>query len=58
MLRTLLSHADEDPQVARLAQDGGRAFVSQSLRPYLLAALLNRDPDRPTIAPPATWRAG
>jgi transcription-repair coupling factor (superfamily II helicase) len=49
MLRTLLTHADEDPQVARLAQSGGRAFVSQSLRPYLLAALLNRDPDRPAI---------
>jgi transcription-repair coupling factor (superfamily II helicase) len=49
MLRTLLTHADEDPQVARLASDGGRAFVSQSLRPFLLAALLNRDPDRPAI---------
>jgi transcription-repair coupling factor (superfamily II helicase) len=49
MLRTLLIHADEDPQVARLAQDGGRAFVSQSLRPFLLAALLDREPDRPAI---------
>ncbi|MGN6868704.1 MAG: transcription-repair coupling factor [Solirubrobacteraceae bacterium] len=49
MLRTLLTHADEDPQVARLAADGGRAFVSQSLRPYLLAALLDGDPDRPSI---------
>jgi transcription-repair coupling factor (superfamily II helicase) len=49
MLRTLLTHADEDPQVARLAEAGGRAFVSQSLRPYLLAALLHRDPDRPAI---------
>jgi transcription-repair coupling factor (superfamily II helicase) len=49
MLRTLLNHADEDPQTARLAQDGGRAFVSQSLRPYLLAALLDRDPERPAI---------
>src|SRR5579884_4251400 len=49
MLRTLLTHADEDPQVARLAQDGGRAFVSQSLRPYLLAALLDGDPDRAAI---------
>src|ERR1700759_248812 len=49
MLRTLLIQADEDPQVARLAQDGGRAFVSQSLRPYLLAALLDGDPDRPAI---------
>ena len=49
MLRTLLTHADEDPQVAQLAETGGRAFVSQSLRPYLLAALLDGDPDRPAI---------
>jgi transcription-repair coupling factor (superfamily II helicase) len=49
MLRTLLSHADDDPQTAALQRDGGRAFVSQSLRPYLLAALLDRDPDRPAI---------
>ncbi len=49
MLRTLLAYADEDPQTAALARDGGRAFVSQSLRPYLLAALLDREPDRPAI---------
>jgi transcription-repair coupling factor (superfamily II helicase) len=49
MLRTLLTHADEDPQVARLVDTGGRAFVSQSLRPYLLAALLDRDPTEPAI---------
>jgi transcription-repair coupling factor (superfamily II helicase) len=49
MLRSLLSHADEDQQTAALARDGGRAFVSQSLRPYLIAALLDRDPDRPAV---------
>jgi transcription-repair coupling factor (superfamily II helicase) len=49
MLNTLLVHADEDPQLASLADAGGRAFVSQSLRPYLLAALLNRDPATPAI---------
>ena len=49
MLRSLLTHADEDPQVAKLTEHGGRAFVSQSLRPYLLAALLDHDPDRPAI---------
>ncbi len=49
MLRTLLFHADEDPQTAALAAGGGRAFVSQSLRPYLLAALLERDGERPAI---------
>ncbi|MBV8999803.1 MAG: DEAD/DEAH box helicase, partial [Solirubrobacterales bacterium] len=49
MLRTLLAQADEDQQTARLAEAGGRAFVSQSLRPYLLAALLDRDPGTPAI---------
>jgi transcription-repair coupling factor (superfamily II helicase) len=49
MLRSLLAHADDDPQTAALAREGGRAFVSQSLRPYLLAALLDRAPDRPAI---------
>ena len=47
MLRTLLAHADDDPQTAALARDGGGAFVSQSLRPYLIAALLDRDPRPP-----------
>ncbi len=37
------------PQTAALARDGGSAFVSQSLRPYLVAALLDRDPERPAI---------
>jgi transcription-repair coupling factor (superfamily II helicase) len=49
MLRTLLAHADDDPQTAALERDGGRAFVSQSLRPYLLAALADRDPERPLL---------
>src|SRR5438105_13042327 len=49
MLRSLLFHADDDPQTAALARDGGRAFVSQALRPYLLAALLDRDPETPAI---------
>jgi transcription-repair coupling factor (superfamily II helicase) len=49
MLRTLLAHADDDPQTAALARDGGRAFVSQALRPYVVAALADRDPDRPLI---------
>ena len=49
MLRTLLTHADDEPQVAKLAEQGGRAFVSQSLRPYLLGALLDRDPATPAI---------
>src|ERR1700760_1558505 len=49
MLSALLAHADDDPQTGALAADGGEAFVSLSLRPYLIAALLDRDPDRPAI---------
>jgi transcription-repair coupling factor (superfamily II helicase) len=49
MLRPLLVNADEDPQTAALAREGGEAFVSQALRPYLIAALLDRDPARPAI---------
>ncbi len=49
MLRSLLAHADQDPQTAALLRDGGRAFVSQSLRPYLLAALVESDRDTPAI---------
>ncbi|MBV8220527.1 MAG: DEAD/DEAH box helicase, partial [Solirubrobacterales bacterium] len=49
MLRSLLAYADQDTQVDRLAEQGGRAFVSQSLRPFLLSALLDRDPDTPAI---------
>jgi transcription-repair coupling factor (superfamily II helicase) len=49
MLRSLLVDADQDSQTAALQRDGGRAFVSQSLRPYLLAALLDADSQRPAI---------
>jgi transcription-repair coupling factor (superfamily II helicase) len=49
ILRSLLSYADEDPQTAALLRDGGEAFVSQSLRPYLISALLDRDPSGPAI---------
>jgi transcription-repair coupling factor (superfamily II helicase) len=49
MLRALLANADEDQQTAALARDGGSAFVSQALRPYLVASLLDRDPGRPAI---------
>src|SRR3954464_12252874 len=50
-LRTLLSHAPPEPAVERLAaaarQDPQRAFASASLRPYLLAGLVDLDPSRP-----------
>src|SRR5689334_5286562 len=49
MLNPLLANADFDQQTAALAGDGGSAFVSQSLRAYLLAALVDRDPGRPAI---------
>ena len=49
MLRTLLTHADDDAQTGTLWRDGGRGFVSQSLRPYLIAALLEREPGTPAI---------
>src|SRR5437763_11176118 len=49
MLRTLLESADQDPKFAQLANQGGSVFVSQSLRPYLLAALLDRNESTPAI---------
>jgi transcription-repair coupling factor (superfamily II helicase) len=52
-LRSLLIHAQADPAVAALAEAAGRepqrAFVSSSLRPFLLAALLDAQPDRPAL---------
>jgi transcription-repair coupling factor (superfamily II helicase) len=48
-LRTLLSHLSDDPGGVALARDGGRAFASASLRPYLLAALADEDPATPAL---------
>jgi len=42
-LRTLLGLAEEDDAPARLAREGGHAFVSASLRPYMIAALSELD---------------
>jgi transcription-repair coupling factor (superfamily II helicase) len=49
MLAQLLRHADHDPATARLAREGGSAFASQSLRPFLIAALLGEEPSRPAV---------
>jgi transcription-repair coupling factor (superfamily II helicase) len=51
MLSALLTQADEDPQATALAEQGGSAFASQSLQPFLLAALLSRGPsaEQPAI---------
>src|SRR3954453_12056327 len=53
-LRSLLTYAHENPEVRELidaSSNGGseRAFVSNSLRPYLLAALLDASPERPAL---------
>src|SRR5687768_2688282 len=48
-LRTFLNHIDNDPAATRLADEGGSAFVSQSLRAYVIAALADRDVRRPTV---------
>jgi transcription-repair coupling factor (superfamily II helicase) len=49
-LRPLLARLQEHPDGAALTRDGGRAFVSQSLRPYLVAALADgANADRPTL---------
>jgi transcription-repair coupling factor (superfamily II helicase) len=42
-LRTLLGLVQEDESALRLARDGGHAFVSSSLRPYVIAALSEID---------------
>ncbi len=42
-LRSLLAHVEEDPVALTLAREGGNAFVSSSLRPYLIAALAEID---------------
>ena len=48
-LRPLLRHIDHDATAARLADAGGRAFVSQAIRPYVIAAVADRDPRTPTL---------
>jgi len=51
-LRSLLGLIEEDDSAMRLARDGGHAFVSRALRPYLIAALSDRDEparSRPTL---------
>jgi transcription-repair coupling factor (superfamily II helicase) len=52
-LRSLLTYAHDDADVAALSEaarrEPQRSFVSQSLRPYLLAALLDAEPDRPAL---------
>src|SRR4051794_15429081 len=52
-LRQLLTYAHESAEVAALSEaarrEPQRAFVSASMRPYLLASLLDSDPERPAL---------
>src|SRR5215211_3303635 len=53
MLRTLLTYARNDDSVVKLVEDAQespqRAFVSASMRPYLLASLIDAEPERPAL---------
>ncbi len=48
-LRSLLGAIDGDAAAVKLASEGGHAFVSASLRPYVIAALADRGTERPTL---------
>src|SRR3954469_14002641 len=52
-LRQLLTYAHESDEVAALSEaarrEPQRAFVSASMRPYLLASLLDAEPGRPAL---------
>ena len=48
-LRPLLAHLTDAPDGATLARGGGAAFVSSSLRPYVLAAIADEDGARPAL---------
>ena len=48
-LRPLLSALTDVADGATLARDGGAAFVSASLRPYVLAALADEDGERAAL---------
>ena len=49
LLRAFLNHLDHDPAAVRLADEGGSAFVSLSLRPFVVAALADQDAKRPAL---------
>ena len=49
MLAPLLDHLAESEEALALARDGGDAFCSSALRPFLVAALLAQSADRPGI---------
>jgi transcription-repair coupling factor (superfamily II helicase) len=53
-LRSLLGLIEDDPAATTLAREGGHAFVSASLRPYLIAALSDRAPAAQASSPSPT----
>ena len=57
-LRPLLTQLSHDSDGARLAREGGSAFVSLSLRPYLIAALLDGVDDALAASRPVLVVAG
>src|SRR3954447_1529896 len=57
-LRPLLRQLASSPDGVALARDGGRAFVSASLRPYLVAGLLDGVDDALASGRPALVVAG
>ena len=50
-LRPFLTYAEDDPAAGALARDGGAAYVSPSLRAYLVAAMVDSEPNaaRPAL---------
>src|SRR4051795_8177518 len=60
-LRQLLTYAHESDEVAALSEaarsEPQRAFVSASMRPYLLASLLDAEPGRPGLVVAGAARA-
>jgi transcription-repair coupling factor (superfamily II helicase) len=57
-LRPLLALLDHDPHASALARDGGRAFVSASMRAYLVGGLLDGIDDAAALGRPAIVVAG
>ncbi len=49
MLRAFLKHLAHDPAAVKLAHEGGSAYVSLSLRPFIVAALADQDVRRPAL---------
>src|SRR5690242_4010722 len=48
-LRTYLAHLNNDARAERLNEPNTRAFVSHSLRPFVIAAVADQDVRRPTV---------